>query len=98
MCLTCHNSQQIPGAIARRTSAHSPGAGSIAAWPLMALVYFHRLVLSRITPPTCRFTPSCSRYALDALKHYGAVRGAWLAAWRVLRCNPFHPGGYDPLI
>lgn len=68
------------------------------ALPLIALIQFHRRVLSPLTPPTCRFTPSCSRYALDAVLRYGAIRGGWLAAWRVLRCNPFHPGGYDPLL
>lgn len=73
------------------------GLSSPAAWPLLVLVLFHRRVLSKLTPPTCRFTPSCSRYALDAIRRYGALRGGWLAVWRVLRCNPFHPGGYDPL-
>jgi putative membrane protein insertion efficiency factor len=69
----------------------------LPALALLALIQFHRHVLSRLTPPTCRFTPSCSRYALDAVKRYGAIRGGWLALWRVLRCNPFNRGGYDPL-
>ncbi len=70
-------------------------------WPallLVALIQFHRYVISPLTPPTCRFTPSCSRYGLDAVKRYGALRGGWLAIWRILRCNPFHRGGYDPLV
>ena len=69
-------------------------------WPQLALVgfiQFYRRFVSPLAPPTCRFTPSCSRYAVDAVKRYGFIRGGWLAAWRVLRCNPFHPGGYDPL-
>ena len=69
----------------------------LPALALVGLIQFHRHVLTRLTPPTCRFTPSCSRYALDAVKRYGAIRGGWLALWRVLRCNPFNRGGYDPL-
>jgi uncharacterized protein len=64
---------------------------------LAGLVQFYRRFVSPFTPPSCRFTPTCSRYAVDALRRYGVLRGGWLATWRVLRCNPFHPGGYDPL-
>ena len=64
---------------------------------LVALIQFYRRFVSPFTPPSCRFTPTCSRYAVDALRRYGVLRGGWLATWRVLRCNPFHPGGYDPL-
>jgi uncharacterized protein len=86
----------------RGLSAHGPGSvaaglDSPATWPLLLIVWFHRRVISRFTPPTCRFTPSCSRYALDALRRYGALRGGWLAMWRVFRCNPVNRGGYDPL-
>ncbi len=86
-----------PSAPAPNLGFGAAGLASPAAWPLMLIVLFHRRVISKITPPTCRFTPSCSRYGLDALRRYGAIRGGWLAVWRVLRCNPFHPGGYDPL-
>ncbi len=48
-------------------------------------------------PPSCRFTPSCSQYALEAVSKYGALKGTWLAARRLVRCHPFHPGGYDPI-
>ena len=65
---------------------------------VIALIAFYRRFISPFTPPSCRFTPTCSRYALDALRRYGLFKGCWLAAWRVLRCNPFHPGGYDPLL
>jgi hypothetical protein len=64
---------------------------------MVGLVQFYRHILSRLSPPTCIFTPSCSRYGLDSLKRYGVVRGTYLACWRVLRCNPFNKGGYDPL-
>lgn len=64
---------------------------------LTGLIMLHRRFLSQLMPPSCRFTPTCSRYALDAVRRYGALRGGWLAFWRVLRCNPFNRGGYDPL-
>jgi uncharacterized protein len=85
------------GVSASRAGRGAAGFASPAAWPLLLLVLVHRSVFSKLTPPTCRFTPSCSRYALDALRRYGAIRGGWLAVWRVLRCNPIHRGGYDPL-
>lgn len=64
------------------------------AWLLMALVRTWRLV-SRFATPRCRFYPSCSAYALQALEHHGALRGTALAARRIGRCHPFHPGGVD---
>jgi uncharacterized protein len=64
---------------------------------LMAAVRAYQLVLSPMLPPNCRFTPSCSAYALEALSRHGAVRGTWLAARRLARCHPWNPGGYDPV-
>lgn len=60
-------------------------------------VHLYRLLLSPVLPPSCRFHPSCSRYALDALTVHGPFRGSWLAARRLLRCHPYHPGGHDPV-
>ena len=48
-------------------------------------------------PPSCRFTPTCSQYALEAVAKHGALKGSWLAARRLVRCHPFNPGGYDPI-
>ena len=48
-------------------------------------------------PPSCRFTPTCSQYALEAVSKHGALKGSWLAARRLVRCHPFNPGGYDPI-
>jgi hypothetical protein len=64
---------------------------------LMAAVRAYQVILSPLLPPSCRFTPSCSAYAHEALTRHGAVRGAWLAARRLARCHPWNPGGYDPV-
>lgn len=58
-------------------------------------VLFYRKVISPLKPPTCRFYPTCSAYALEALERHGAVRGSWLAVKRICKCHPFHPGGVD---
>lgn len=64
---------------------------------LIFCVRAYQLLVSPLLPPnTCRFSPTCSTYAVDALKKYGALQGAWRAIKRIGRCNPFHPGGYDP--
>ena len=69
----------------------------ICALPLIALVKFYQLCISPFTPPSCRFTPTCSQYGLEAIQKYGAFKGSLLALWRILRCNPFSHGGYDPV-
>ncbi|MDR0381370.1 MAG: membrane protein insertion efficiency factor YidD [Oscillospiraceae bacterium] len=64
---------------------------------LLALIRFYRRSISPLRPPACRFVPTCSEYALEAVTRYGAARGAWLALRRLLKCHPFHAGGYDPV-
>ncbi|HEX4327912.1 MAG TPA: membrane protein insertion efficiency factor YidD [Burkholderiales bacterium] len=64
---------------------------------LVGLVQIYRYTLSPYLGRQCRFEPSCSMYALEALNTHGAARGSWLAARRLCRCHPFHPGGYDPV-
>ncbi len=64
---------------------------------LIMLVRGYKMAISPLLPPnTCRFYPTCSTYAIDALTKYGAARGTWRALKRIARCHPFHPGGYDP--
>ena len=64
---------------------------------LIALVLFYRKRVSPLSPPKCRFAPTCSAYALEALEKYGAFKGGYLSIWRILRCNPFCKSGYDPV-
>ena len=65
---------------------------------LLFLIRFYRRELShRKRKPSCRYIPTCSEYAVEAIERYGALKGGRLAAWRVLRCNPFSKGGYDPV-
>lgn len=67
-----------------------------SVWPLVVLVRVYQGVLSPIVGRQCRYVPTCSNYAIDALNEFGPVRGSWLAFRRVLRCHPFARGGYDP--
>ncbi|MFP5265557.1 MAG: membrane protein insertion efficiency factor YidD [Blastocatellia bacterium] len=64
---------------------------------LISLLRVYKAVISPLLPPSCRFTPTCSEYAMEAVRKYGALRGTYLGARRLLRCHPFHPGGYDPV-
>lgn len=82
---------------ARETERDESARVSPFAWILLAPVYVYRKIISPLLPPMCRFYPSCSAYAVEALKVHGALRGGWLAARRLLRCGPWHPGGLDPV-
>jgi len=64
---------------------------------LIAIVLFYRKRVSPLSSPKCRYFPTCSEYALEALEKYGAVKGGWLAIRRLFRCHPFRKGGYDPV-
>lgn len=64
---------------------------------LLLLVRGYQLCISPLIGPRCRFYPTCSAYAMEALREYGAVRGSWLTVKRLCKCHPFHPGGVDPV-
>jgi putative membrane protein insertion efficiency factor len=64
---------------------------------MLVMLRFYKREISPMLPPCCRYTPTCSEYAMQAVEKYGAVKGGWLAAKRILRCHPFHEGGYDPV-
>jgi len=78
-----------------RVRGLGPGDRSTVARLALAGVRAYRRWISPLRPPTCRFTPSCSEYAVEAIERHGALRGGWLTTRRLLRCGPWHPGGHD---
>ncbi|MDS9472956.1 membrane protein insertion efficiency factor YidD [Sporosarcina pasteurii] len=64
---------------------------------LLSIIKFYQKAISPLTPPTCRFHPTCSQYGFEAIETHGALKGSWLAARRISKCHPFHEGGYDPV-
>lgn len=70
---------------------------SVVARALMAAIRWYRRYISPLLPDSCIYSPTCSEYMLEAVQKYGAARGFWLGFKRILRCHPFHRGGYDPV-
>ena len=71
--------------------------GRVLSAPLIGLIRVYQRVISPMRPPTCRYYPSCSAYALEAVQVHGSIRGSWLAVRRLGRCHPWAAGGYDPV-
>lgn len=65
--------------------------------PLILLIRFYQKCISPLTPPSCKYYPTCSNYAIQAIERFGPIKGLFLAIYRILRCNPFSKGGYDPV-
>ncbi len=72
-------------------------ARDVATRLLITPIRFYQLCISPHTPPSCRFTPTCSNYAIEAIRKHGPIKGTALAVWRILRCNPWGGSGYDPV-
>lgn len=70
---------------------------NVFTWILLVPVYFYRLAISPLLPPSCRYTPTCSQYTVEALKKHGPFRGLYLSVKRIVRCNPWGGSGYDPV-
>lgn len=70
---------------------------TVGMWALRGPIRFYQLAISPMMPAACRYYPSCSNYAIQAIDKYGALKGGWLAVRRILRCHPFRPGGFDPV-
>lgn len=90
MCLDC--GRKIPS-----TYGVSEGGGTIFVRLFVLLIRGYQYLVSPLFPATCRYIPTCSQYAVEAVSRYGVFRGVILALWRILRCHPFARGGYDPL-
>ncbi|WP_409299139.1 membrane protein insertion efficiency factor YidD [Peribacillus sp. SCS-26] len=64
---------------------------------MIGLFKFYQIAISPLKPPSCRFYPTCSSYGKEAVRRFGALKGSYLAVKRILKCHPFHPGGFDPV-
>ncbi len=69
----------------------------VLAYPFVLLIRFYQMFISPVLPPSCRFTPTCSAYTLEALKKYGLIKGGYLGFKRIIRCHPWGGSGYDPV-
>lgn len=78
-------------------NGNEPGGARPVVWLLTRLVRFYQGFISPLTPARCRFYPTCSQYSLVALHTHGAIKGSWLSARRIVKCQPLHPGGWDPV-
>lgn len=81
----------------RKPSQAGKAVRKVLSAPFVLLIKFYQICISPLKPPVCRFTPTCSQYALEAFRKYGPLKGFWLSLKRILRCNPWGGSGYDPV-
>jgi putative membrane protein insertion efficiency factor len=74
-----------------------PGIGMGISHLIILIIRLYQITIRFLFPPSCRFHPSCSEYAIEAFRKFGPIKGGWLSAKRLSRCHPFNPGGFDPL-
>lgn len=74
------------------------GMGKLAQLVVLQVLRGYKWAISPMLLPACRYVPTCSEYAMEAVERYGVVRGGWMTFWRLLRCHPFVTGGYDPVV
>ncbi len=83
------------------STSQQPGKGNVFSragkWVCLCLINFYRACISPLFPATCKYVPTCSQYAVEAIERFGVLRGIKLAARRIMRCHPFVEGGYDPV-
>ena len=89
--------EKTPQEAGELVSAPDASRPSLAARGGVKLIRFYQTAISPLTPPSCRFRPTCSQYTLEAIKRHGFLRGVWLGTLRILKCHPLHPGGHDPV-
>ncbi|HIR82444.1 MAG TPA: membrane protein insertion efficiency factor YidD [Candidatus Cryptobacteroides pullicola] len=80
-----------------RAASFRNAVRKVLSFPFILLIKFYQLCISPLKPPTCRFTPTCSQYALEAFRKYGPLKGFWLSFKRIIRCHPWGGSGYDPV-
>jgi putative membrane protein insertion efficiency factor len=97
MCAQPHEHPRQSDPLEMPDRMQTPKQTGLAASFLLLLVKGYRYGISPLFPPSCRYVPTCSEYAVEAIARYGALHGGWLSFSRVLRCHPFAPGGYDPV-
>jgi putative membrane protein insertion efficiency factor len=85
----------VNGTVRARGLLHTAGMAAVRV--VVRLIQLYRHMVSPLRPATCRFVPTCSQYAVDALTEYGLIRGGWLAMARLAKCGPWHRGGWDPI-
>ena len=93
--MLCSGSARLK--ILRISTPNRPREYTVMKYVLIWLITLYQKFISPLKKPCCRFTPTCSQYAIEAVKEWGAIRGLALAVWRILRCNPFGRGGIDPV-